>query len=161
MDPRTEELIDRLGLVPHPEGGYFREAHRSSERVLRARDGASRAALTSIYFLLGEAGHSVWHRVGSDEVWQFLEGDPLDLHVAGPGFDRVETIRLGPVGGDLRPIATVPAGIWQAARSTGRYSLVACAVGPGFEYDDFTLLRDFPGGREAAAGAGARWAELV
>lgn len=157
MDPRAAERIARLGLVAHPEGGYFRETWRSTARVVRASDGATRAAMTSILFLLPAGAWSAWHRVDADELWLHVEGDPLDLHVAATGMDGVATIRIGPVGSGLPSAATVPARRWQAARSSGAYTLVACVVAPGFEADDFALLRDEPAGRGAVAGLGEGW----
>ena len=102
------------------------------------------AALTAIYFLLASGEVSCWHRVRSDEVWHYLEGDPLELQIADPAFEHTTTIILGPYGGVAAPVCVVPAGWWQAARTTGAYTLVACTVGPGFDYDDFVMLRDLP-----------------
>ena len=133
MTPRAAELITVLGMQPHPEGGHYVEIYRSAE-------------LTSIFFLLTAGEISRWHRVrGSDEAWHFYEGDPLDLLTAGLGFDRIERHVLGPVGPDQRPVHVVSAGVWQAARSTCAYTLVGCSVGPGFQFDDFDMLRDLAG----------------
>jgi uncharacterized protein len=85
---------------------------------------------------------SRWHRVRSDEVWHFYEGAPLDLWSASPDGDQVDHYRLGPLDGPQRPVWTVPAGRWQAAQSTGSYTLVGCTVGPGFEYEDFRLASE-------------------
>ena len=145
---RAAELIRELGLTPHPEGGYFREIHRAARRVHPA-DCPPRSALTTIYYLLPRGAHSRWHRLRSDEVWHFHEGDPLELLTLEPGEDAVRRQLLGPVGATTVPVAVVPPGAWQAARSTGAYSLVGCTVGPGFEFDDFRLLADEPA--EAAA----------
>jgi uncharacterized protein len=101
-----------------------------------------RAALTAIYFLLPDGAVSRWHRVQSDEVWHFYEGASLHLWMVSPDGDRLVQHRLGPLGGELHPVATVPAGWWQAARSAGPYSLVGCTVGPGFDFDDFRLAAD-------------------
>jgi predicted cupin superfamily sugar epimerase len=144
MEPRARQLIDNLRLQPHPEGGYFREIHRSFTRV-RPDDGrAERAAATSIYFLLVAGQHSRWHRVRSDELWHFYEGDALDLLLAPPAITRVNALVLSPLDGPGQPIQVAPADWWQAARSRGAYSLVGCTVAPGFEYTDFTFLRDDP-----------------
>lgn len=146
MHPRAAELIERLDLRPHPEGGFFRELHRSAALV-RPMDGRPlRAALTTIYFLLPEGAHSRWHRVRSDEVWHLYEGGPLELLVIAPIFTVVERIILGPAAstdpGVVGPVHTVPAQRWQAARPVGPYALVGCTVGPGFDYADFSFLRD-------------------
>ena len=147
-----EEIIAGLQLEHHPEGGWFREVHRSS-RLLPPIPGypGERTAFTAIYFLLTKGDFSAFHRLRSEEVWIHLAGDPLELVLMGR---EVRRIALGPVthGGD--PVAVVPAGVLQAARSTGDYTLVACIVAPGFEYEDFTmpsreeLLRDHPEQRE-------------
>jgi predicted cupin superfamily sugar epimerase len=112
--------------------------------VQPADDRSSRASLTTIYFLLAAGQHSRWHRVRSDEVWHFYEGDPIELLVADPELLQVERVRLGPVPDGMRPVYVVPAGWWQAARPTGAYGLVGCTVAPGFEFDDFSFLRDDP-----------------
>lgn len=144
MHARAAELIASLELTPHPEGGYFREIHRSALTV-QAHDGrVERAALTTIYFLLTSDAVSRWHRVASDEAWHFLEGHPLELHEADAGFQRVTTTTLGPYDGVARPAHIIAAHSWQAARCAGGYTLVGCTVGPGFDFSDFDLLRDLP-----------------
>lgn len=144
MHPRAAHLLDVLELSPHPEGGYFREIHRSGLAVEPGDDRGQRAALTTIYFLLIGGRPSRWHRVHSDEVWHHLEGDPLELLSADPGLERVRVRLLGPYAGDAAPVRVVEGGWWQAARSTGEYTLVSCTVGPGFVFEDFVLLRDVP-----------------
>lgn len=140
-------------MQPHPEGGHFVEIYRSHTAVQPADARGDRAALTTIFFLLREGEISRWHRViGADEVWHFYEGDPLELLTAPPGFERVDRHRLGPVDPDReqRPVHVVAADVWQAARSTGAYTLVGCTVGPGFDFADFQMLRDLPADRETA-----------
>lgn len=131
------DLIQRLGLLPHPEGGHFRETFRSTRMVDTPR--GPRPALTSIYFLLAEGEVSRWHAVESDETWYLHEGGPLDLFLAPPGVDRLEVVRLGPVAAGGVPSFTVPAGWWQAAKPAGAFALVGCAVGPGFVFADFRM----------------------
>ncbi|HET7903752.1 MAG TPA: cupin domain-containing protein [Candidatus Eisenbacteria bacterium] len=136
-----------LGLAPHPEGGLYREWHRSSHRVETGDGRGARAAMTSIHFLLPRGDRSRWHVLRSDETWTYLEGAPLDLFVVEPGAAadaaRLRLHRLGSESG-LERGAVVPAGAWQAARSTGSYTLVSCTVAPGFEFEDFRLLHDDP-----------------
>ena len=140
-DPqRVAELIRRLRLVPHPEGGYYRETWRGGSRVTPDDGRGSRASMTSIYFMLPAGTISRWHRVGSDEVWHHYEGAPLELLLIPPDEYRLERRRLGELGDDQEPVRTVPATWWQAARTLGEYTLVGCTVGPGFEFDDFELL---------------------
>lgn len=137
---RAAHLIHALGLVPHPEGGYYGEVHRSELLVRPTDDRPERSALTTIYFLLTGAQVSLWHRVRSDEVWHFYEGDPLQLACADPAFASVTRVVLGPAGQRSLPVAVVAADHWQAARSTGAFTLVGCTVGPGFDFADFELL---------------------
>lgn len=139
---RVAGLIATLGLVPHPEGGYYAELHRSDVTVQPADGRGPRSALTTIYFLLPAGAVSRWHRVQSDEVWHFYEGVPLELWVASPDGSHVAQRELGPLERSRRPVWTVPAGWWQAARSTGEYTLVGCTVGPGFDFSDFVLATE-------------------
>ena len=144
--PEVQALIDRYQLEPHPEGGWYRELHRSTEPVRRG-DGESRDALTLILFLLEGGAVSRWHRVaGADESWHAIAGDPLELLTLPPEGGQPSRRLLGFSLADptLEPVAVVPAGQWQAARSLGRWSLVSCCVGPGFSFHDFSLLADQP-----------------
>jgi predicted cupin superfamily sugar epimerase len=144
MSDRSAALITKLGLGPHPEGGYYGEVHRSSATVHPDDGRGPRSALTTIYFLLPQGSVSRWHRVQSDEVWHFYEGAPLDLWSASPEGELVDHNRLGALDGAQRPVWAIPAGRWQAARSTGSYTLVGCTVGPGFDFRDFTLASEQP-----------------
>lgn len=130
MNDRAQELIATLALQPHPEGGWYRQVFKSGERVTRRRDGADRSALTTIVFLLVAGTYSAWHRVQSDEVWHFYEGDGLELLVRGEAPVVLDAARR---------VHVVPARAWQAARPLGAYALVGCTVGPGFEFADFEL----------------------
>ena len=137
---RVTQLIEQLRLQPHPEGGHYREIVRTPAAVQPDDGRGSRTALTSIYFLLAAGERSRWHRLRSDEVWHFIEGEPLELFRFTDPKGSVERVVLGPVAEGTQPVATVPAGAWQAARSTGAYTLVSCDVAPGFEFADFQLL---------------------
>lgn len=148
----VEQLITRYQLQPHPEGGWYREVHRSAQQVMRS-DGQTRSALTQILFLLEAPGVSRWHRVSeADETWQFIAGDPLELFCLGASADRPSVIRLGFSFSDpdLQPLAVVPADCWQAARCLGSWTLVSCGVGPGFSFSDFSLLADQPSANRPA-----------
>jgi uncharacterized protein len=140
MHPRAKQLIDELALQPHPEGGFFREIHRSPLKVQPQDARTQRAALTTIYFLLPAPSFSRWHCVASDEVWHLYEGGPLELRIADPMFERVEVRRLSVVTSTSGPVAVVAAGQWQAARPLSEYALVGATVGPGFEFSDFKFL---------------------
>ena len=146
MANRVAELIRTLGLVPHPEGGSYREIWRAPLDVEPGDQRGRRAALTQIFYLLPAGAVSRWHRVRSDEIWHHYEGAPLELLRIPPDPTRIERARLGPLVGDEQPVQApvqcVPAHWWQAARSLGDYTLVGCTVGPGFEFADFQMLSD-------------------
>jgi uncharacterized protein len=144
---RANQLIRDLGLQSHPEGGYYREIHRSTLGVHPDDGRPVRSALTLIYFLLDASGHSRWHRVASDETWQYVEGASLELLRMDPALQEMERVRVGPLADAADPVRVIPAYHWQAARTTGAYTLVSCAVGPGFDFADFAMLSDHP--REA------------
>lgn len=142
MHARAQQLIAELRLTQHPEGGFYREVHRSALNVQPHDSRTMRSALTTIYYLLPGDAHSRWHCVRSDEVWHLYEGGPLELRIADPQLTRTETVVLDRASATRGPIGIVPAGHWQAARPLGDYALVGCTVGPGFEFADFVFLRD-------------------
>jgi predicted cupin superfamily sugar epimerase len=126
----AQVIIARLGLQPHPEGGWFRETW-SGPQV------GGRASGTAILFLLQAGERSHWHKVDADEIWLWHAGAPLILSM---GETAAKEYRLGPdVLGQEMVQAVVPAGWWQAARSTGGWSLVSCTVSPGFRFEGFEL----------------------
>jgi hypothetical protein len=137
--------IDRLGLQPHPEGGYFAETYRSAETVAQAalpnRFSGERALSTAIYFLLEGTQTSALHRIQADELWHFYAGTPLHVAVIDP-TGHLTTIRLGPnaAAGETFQ-AVVPAGCWfgSSRLDAEGYSLVGCTVAPGFDFADFEL----------------------
>ncbi len=123
-----------LDLLPHPEGGWFRETWRSGVEFRPEGYGGTRASATGIYFLLQPGEESVPHRVRSDEVWLWHRGGPLELTIGDA------TVVLGPLVEEGQvPQAVVPGGVWQSARPAGdREVLVSCVVSPGFDFADFT-----------------------
>lgn len=132
-DLAAEEVIARLGLVPHPEGGWYRE-------TFRAPAGAGeRGACTLIYYLLRQCERSHWHRIDAVEIWHHYAGSPLVLRLSQDGR-MAETMILG---ADLArgesPHGVVPAGAWQSAESLGAWSLVGCTVAPAFDFAGFEL----------------------
>jgi predicted cupin superfamily sugar epimerase len=145
LPPKARTLIQQLGLRPHPEGGFYREIYRSADAV-ETRHG-KRSAVTTIYFLLVKGQHSVFHRVTSDEIWHFYHGDPLQLVDVSSDMWRARVHRLGVGRKGETPVAVVERNHWQAATTKGLYTLVGCSVAPGFEFSDFTLLRDDPKAR--------------
>jgi predicted cupin superfamily sugar epimerase len=138
MHPRATELITKLNLEPHPEGGYYREIFRSAHLVAPADGRGPRAALTTIYFLLTAGITSRWHRVAADEVWHLYEGGPLEVLSVDPACQIVSRHKLEAQS----PVCTVAATHWQAARTLGDYALTGCTVGPGFDFADFAILAD-------------------
>jgi len=142
IDTNPDNLISLLSLMPHPEGGHFRETYRSEHRVTRVEDGVSRSASTAIYYLLRGGERSTWHRIRSDEMWHFYEGSPLRIHVLEPE-GGLSVLRLGnPLRhpeADFQ--ALVPAGRWFAAEceEPDGYGLVGCTVAPGFEFEEFEI----------------------
>ena len=127
------DIITRLGLRPHPEGGHYRETFRDG-RV----DGNGRSVATAIYFLLARGERSHWHRIDAVEIWHYHAGAPLTLEIADDAGKR--TITLGPdVVADQQPQGIVPPHAWQAAATTGDWTLVGCTVAPGFDFATFEL----------------------
>lgn len=159
MHSRAVELLQTLAMRPHPEGGHFVELYRSPQRIHVLERDVDRSAVTSIYFLLVAGELSRWHRVASDEVWHYHEGDAIELLLFDDrGFRR---LGLGPVARETRPTVVVPGGTWQAARTTGAYTLSACTVGPGFEFADFALAADWPEIAGKIANAGPDLARFI
>jgi predicted cupin superfamily sugar epimerase len=156
--PEAGLWIERLGLQRHPEGGWYRELFRAEGEVTRGAD--RRSALTSIYFLMEAGQIGRWHQVSSDEVWHFLAGDPMEVPAFDPRTGTVEVGALGPLPDHL-PFHAVRADWWQASRTLGRYSLVGCTVGPGFDFADFRFVSDIPGHEEVFAGTLAGFRELL
>lgn len=134
--PAAEYWIERLGLKPHPEGGYYAQTYRAAQTLPNGRPVA-----TAIYFLLEHDNFSALHRLSSDEMWHFYAGDPLTVHLIEPE-GSYRTLRLGP---GLEPgqsfQGVVPAGCWFGAtvERPGGYALVGCTVAPGFDFADFEL----------------------
>jgi len=137
---KARELVDQLALLPHPEGGWYREIHRSWERVQTRR--GLRSALTTIHYLLEHEQLSRWHVVESTEIWHFHGGAPLDLFEYVPATRLLTRHVLGGIreGGGSENVVVIEAGVWQAARSRGEFSFVGCTVGPGFEFEDFRFV---------------------
>ncbi|YBW38013.1 cupin domain-containing protein [Nitrobacter sp. TKz-YC01] len=127
------DIIERLDLQPHPEGGHYRETFRDTRT-----DGQGRAASTAIYFLLARGERSRRHRIDAVEVWHYYAGSPLLLRIEDGALTR--TLRLGAdLAAGETPQALVPAFAWQSAESTGDWTLVGCTVAPGFEFSGFEL----------------------
>ena len=133
----ADQIIAHLDLAPHPEGGHYRQTW--------VAENEGRPSGTCIYFLLKDGESSHWHRVDATEIWLYHAGAPLILSMAeadaGPAVDHLLTPDLT----KGMPQIIVPENHWQAARTTGEFTLVSCTVSPGFQFDGFTLA---PNGME-------------
>jgi predicted cupin superfamily sugar epimerase len=135
QQPTAADIIARLELKPHPEGGHFRETFRDPRL-----DTNGCSVSTAIYFLLARGERSHWHRIDAAEIWHYYAGSPLTLKIADGDGRRVVT--LGPDFAGQVPQAIVPAQAWQAAESIGDWTLVGCTVAPGFDFEKFELAPD-------------------
>jgi len=140
-----EELIEKLDLRPHPEGGYFKETYRSVGKInnncLEPVYEGARNYSTCIYFLMTSDSFSSFHKVNQDEIWHFYEGSPIRLHVISENGNYTEyKIGRNFSKGEV-PQLVVPGGHWFAAEVSDNdsYSLVGCTVAPGFDFSDFNL----------------------
>lgn len=158
MNPRIEAIQATYQMMPHPEGGFYKETYRSvleiEGDVFSNGMTGNRSCSTAILFLLVQDSFSAFHRIKSDEVWHFYDGDSVEIHVIEPN-GNYQLIRLGKnVLGNEVFQAVVPAGAWFASKTEGEYSLVGCTVAPGFDFADFelakgeTLAAEFPEQRE-------------
>ena len=131
MSDNERHIISRLGLSPHPEGGWYRETWRA---------GDGRGAASAILFLLPAHARSHWHRVDAEELWIFQGGGPLQLRIAPAAGGNAVVHRLGPdiLAGDQQQVL-VPKAAWQSAEAGGRWVLVSCVVSPGFDFAGFDL----------------------
>ena len=140
-----EEIIKKLDLQPHPEGGFFKETYRSEENIhaesLKPEYAGSRNCSTCIYFLLTSENNSNFHRIKQDEIWQFYDGSPIRLHTISPeGVHNSQIIGRDILNEEV-PQLVVKGGDWFAAEviHKNEFSLVGCTVSPGFSFEDFEL----------------------
>ncbi len=129
--------IERLGLEPHPEGGWFRQTWRSPVEVTLP-DGRVRATATLIHFFLPAGESSEWHVVASDELW-IAQSGAVRLELAGTGERPGAEIQQHTCAVGSEPQVLVPAGVWQRTVPTDADALVSCLVSPGFDFADFRL----------------------
>jgi uncharacterized protein len=136
----AREIIEKLGLTPHPEGGWFKETFRDPETFLE--DGKPRAYSTAIFYLLEAGDRSHWHKVDAIEIWHYYAGAPLQLLLSWNDGKPVKNVVLGPnVLNNQSPQVVIKRGEWQSAKSTGDWTLVGCTVSPAFEYEGFTMAK--------------------
>jgi predicted cupin superfamily sugar epimerase len=145
MDKNAKRIVERFGLIPHPEGGHFREVYRAPLHTahpgIPAGHDNRRSAGTLIYFLLAGAEFSAFHRVRwSDEIWHLYAGGPLELHTIGLRGDYAKHVLTTDLGSG-EPTAVVPAGALQAARlaPAAAWAFGGCTVAPGFDFADFAM----------------------
>ena len=130
---QAKEIIETLGLQPHPEGGWYAETWRAD-----AVEG-QRASGTAIYYLLEAGQRSHWHRIDATEIWHFYAGAPLTLSISTDG-QSTDRLTLGAdIAAGERPQITVPPNAWQSTESAGAWTLVGCTVSPGFVFETFEM----------------------
>lgn len=138
------DYISRLSLLPHPEGGYYRETYRAAYEVALVEDAAPSTpstSVTSIHYLLEGEDFSAFHRIAYPELWYFHDGEPLTVHeIDAAGNYRARTLGRGE--GQHLSLAVEP-GTWFAAELVGKtgFALVSCAVAPGFRFEIFEMAR--------------------
>lgn len=140
-----DKLVKQLDLLPHPEGGFYKEVYRSEHTISQAALGdqfsGDRSYCTSIYFLITSENFSAFHKINQDEIWHYYSGSPLYVHV----IDQNGKYTRHEVGLDIEneevPQLVVPAGCWFASsvKNEDDFSFVGCTVAPGFDFDDFAL----------------------
>lgn len=140
-----EQLIEKLDLKPHPEGGYFKETYRSAGEInqdsLDENINGKRNYSTCIYFLLTSNDFSAFHRINLDEIWHFYDGTAIRLHMISPGGDYSNSLIGNNIVNGEVPQFVVPAGFWFAAEVVlkNSFALTGCTVSPGFSFEDFEL----------------------
>ena len=145
MKNSINDLISKLDLQPHPEGGFFKESYRSKGEIDKSNldkgFNGKRNYSTCIYFLLTSDNFSAFHRIKQDEIWHFYDGSPINLHIISElGVYNKHAIGINLQKGEI-PQFIVPGGSWFAAEVVNQnaYSLFGCTVSPGFSFDDFEL----------------------
>ena len=141
----AKDFISHFQMLPHPEGGYYKETFRSNglihKSALPENFSGDRSFSTAIYFLMEKGNFSAFHRIKSDECWHFYAGQTLDVLIIQQNGD-LEIIKLGSniVKGETFQYV-VPANCWFASRPAddGDFSFVGCTVAPGFDFVDFEL----------------------
>lgn len=143
----NKEIIENLRLLPHPEGGYYKELYKSAESIpqnaLPARFKGNRTFSTSIYFMLDEAQISHLHRLKSDELWYHHAGSSFVLHIFDENGEYTKRILGSNIADEEELQIVIPFGCWFASELLDKnsYGLVSCVVSPGFEFEDFELAK--------------------
>ncbi|MDN3987554.1 cupin domain-containing protein [Zwartia vadi] len=133
-------IIKTLNLEPHPEGGFYKETHRSTKIVQDSIYSRDKSAYTSIYYLLSGTDFSAWHRIQSDETWYFHLGCDVLIYFIDEN-KLLRNVQLGVTASNFQ--VTIPSDTWFAAKpvNADAFCLVSCAVAPGFEFDEFEIGR--------------------
>lgn len=145
MEITAKELIEKLNLHPHPEGGFFRETYRSAGQINiddpSSKFKGNRSFSTCIYFLLTPETFSAFHKIHQDEIWHFYLGASIHLHTISPKGIYTLSIIGNDLGKNATPQCVVPGNHWFAAEviQPNGFALVGCTVAPGFDFADFTL----------------------
>lgn len=141
MKKDSKYFIEKLGLVGHPEGGFYAETYRGQQQIKNS-DGNKRNISTAIYFLLSDTQKSHFHRIKSDELWFHHEGETLEITVIID--NQLKVIYLGKdlENGEVLQ-ATIPANCWFASQVKNKkgFALVSCTVAPGFDFADFEMAK--------------------
>lgn len=142
---QVKKLIEKLNLVPHPEGGYYKETYRSfgmiDESSLASSYSGKRNYSTCIYFLLTSEMFSAFHKIQQDEIWHFYSGSPIVIHMISDDGIYSKALIGNNFAEDQIPQFVVKGGCWFASEvvNNGNYGLVGCTVSPGFDFEDFEL----------------------
>lgn len=139
MKSRINHIIQRFNLIPHPEGGHYKR-HSESSTSININGHTDRPIVTGIHYLLLAHDFSCFHRIDSDEIWSYNEGNTnIQIHIIHPA-GNYELARLGP---EYHYQFCVPANCWFAAelddKNEDNYVLSSCIVSPGFLYDTFEM----------------------
>lgn len=141
----AQDLVNKFEMLPHPEGGWYKETYRSEEQInenaLPERFSEKRSFSTAIYFLMEKGNFSGFHKIKSDECWHFYAGQTLWVYVIN-NAGNLDIIKLGnniELGECFQYV--VPANCWFASRPAdeSEFSFVGCTVAPGFDFADFEL----------------------
>ena len=139
MQEEISKLIEQLDLIPHPEGGFYRETYRSAEVI----HDCDRNLMTAIYFILTSDNASKFHRIKSDELWFFHAGSPLIVHTLDETGHHQAVLGMDLQAGE-RPQLLVPKHtiFGSTVKASSAFSLVSCVVAPGFDFHDFELFSE-------------------
>lgn len=160
MKNKIQQIINKLELSPHPEGGYYKETYRSTSKItgenLSTDYKGDRNYSTCIYFLLTSGTFSAFHKINQDEIWHFYDGSPIKLHIISEAGKHSQHIIGTDINNGQTPQLVVPGNHWFAASVIDKntFSFVGCTVSPGFDFKDFNLpsrldlLNKFPQHKE-------------